>query len=389
MSSQPSVITVGIDATNLRQGGGVTHLVEILTAADNQGRFKVVIWGGQQTLAKLPERPWLEKVNPPELNLGILRRIWWQLFSLAPAAYAAGCSVLFVPGGSYVGNFRPTVTMSQNLLPFEWVELRRYGCSLSALKLLALRYSQSRSFRAANGVIFLTKYAKQAVLLVTGPLPGRSVVIPHGLNPRFQIRPKDLHRLDEYTEEKPCRLLYVSNVDHYKHQCHVVEAVHMLRSEGLSAVLELIGPANPAALALLHAAIARFDPEGCWVHYHGEVPYESVHENYHKADIGVYASSCETFGITLLEAMAASLPIACSNRSAMPEILGEAGLYFDPENPADIARAIRKYILDPGLRRENAVLGYERCLQYSWRRCADETFQFLEEVSIEANKGKV
>jgi glycosyltransferase involved in cell wall biosynthesis len=61
----------------------------------------------------------------------------------------------------------------------------------------------------------------------------------------------------------------------------------------------------------------------------------------------------------------------------MPEILQDAGLYFDPESPSDIANAIRKFIVLPELREEKANLSFALVQQYSWRRCADETFDFL------------
>lgn len=386
--SKVKPVTIGIDATNLRHGGGMTHLIELLTAAEpgNHGVSKVVVWGGTQILAKLPERSWLEKVNPIALDGGLLSRTCWQRFCLSRAAHAAGCSVLFVPGGSYAGSFRPMITMSRNLLPFEWRELRRYGGSLTTLKLLLLRYFQSRSFRGADGLIFLTEYARQVVLKVTGQISGKATTIPHGINPRFRIKPKDTPPSSEYTESNPCRLLYVSSIAQYKHQWHVVEAVHALRAEGLSIVLELVGPAYPTAFARLQAVLERLDAEGRWVHYRGALPYEALHSTYEDADIGVFASSCENMPNILLETMAAGLPVACSNRGPMPEMLGDAGLYFDPENPADIAQAIRMFVLSPELRSEMAQAGFERAKQFSWGNCADQTFSFLVVAAERARK---
>ena len=378
-----SGVVVGIDAANLRRGGGMTHLIELLTAAEPEksGIARVVVWGGRQTLTKLPDRPWLQKANPTALDRGILRRTWWQWFSLSKAAYAAGCDVLFVPGGSYAGSFRPMVTMSRNLLPFEWRELRRYGGSLSAFRLHLLRYTQSRSYRGADGVIFLTEYARRAVLKVTGQIAGNTITIPHGLNSRFQIQPRGQRPIGEYTESNPYRLLYVSIIDQYKHQWHVVEAVHALRMEGVSIVIELVGPAYTPALTRLQAVIARLDPEGRWVHCHGAVPYEALNQQYALADLGVFASSCENMPNILLETMAAGLPVACSNRGPMPEVLGDAGLYFDPESPSDIAQALRKLILSPELRSERAKASFKRAKQFSWKNCADQTFSFLAAVA--------
>ena len=132
----------------------------------------------------------------------------------------------------------------------------------------------------------------------------------------------------------------------------------------------------------LNAAITKFDPENTWVRYHGAVPYEELNNLYAQADLGVFASSCENMPIILLEKMASGLPIACSNRGPMPEVLGNAGLYFDPERPTEIMHSLRKYIESPDLRSEKASNSIARCQQYSWSRCADETFTFLAKISL-------
>lgn len=376
-------LVVGIDATNLQRGGGVTHLVELLTSAAPgvHGVASVVVWGGERTIARLPERSWLTKVSPEGLNGGLFRRTLWQRFSLGRAAAEARCHVLFVPGGSYACDFEPVVTMSQNLLPFEWAELRRYGWSWMTLKLLLLRRIQSRSYRRAHGVIFLTDYAMRAVKESTGPLACRTAIIPHGLSPRFHIDPRPQLPVDRCTDANPFRVLYVSIVDQHKHQWHVVTAVDALRREGYPISLDLVGPSYAPALARLEAAIERLDPGRHWVHYHGSVPYEALHEIYREADVGVFASSCETFGMILLEMMAAGLPVASSKRSALPEVLGSAGLYFDPESPADIADVLRTFVRSPELRAEKAQAAAERCRQFSWERCADQTFTILADVA--------
>ncbi|WP_089728212.1 glycosyltransferase family 4 protein [Candidatus Thiosymbion oneisti] len=379
---------IGIDATNLRRGGGVTHLIELLAAAEpeQQGIARIVIWGGSQTLAAIADRPWLEKRQPAELNRGLLRRTLWQRRQLSKEAASAGCDLLFVPGGSYAGRFRPVVTMSRNLLPFELEELLRYGWSVTTLKLLLLRWAQSRSFRRADGVIFLTQAAKSSVLRVTGQLETECPIIPHGLNPRFRLVPRSQRPIDAYHAERPYRVIYVSIIDQYKHQWHVVEAVSALRREGLPLALDLVGPAYPPALVGLNADIARCDPAGQWVHYHGAVAYSELHDLYAQADLGLFASSCENMPNTLLETMAAGLPVACSDRGPMPEVLGDAGVYFDPERPDDIARALREFIASPALRTEKAEVSYTAALAFDWKRCADDTFSFLARVATDYRK---
>ncbi|MGA2228428.1 MAG: glycosyltransferase, partial [Syntrophobacteraceae bacterium] len=102
---------------------------------------------------------------------------------------------------------------------------------------------------------------------------------------------------------------------------------------------------------------------------------------YLQADLFVYASSCENMPNILIEAMASSLPIACSNRGPMPEVLGDAGLYFDPESPEQIAGAIRELMTGHEKRSECAARAYEYAKQYSWERCARDTFAFIAGVA--------
>lgn len=382
-------LVVGIDATNLRQGGGRTHLIELLRAANPEahGISRVVVWGSRATLALLDDRSWLAKVNPPAQEGGLLARSLWQRSHLSKAARESGCDVLFVPGGNYTGNFHPVVTMSQNMLPFEWRELRRYGWSWLSLKLVLLRLSQSRTFRLADGVIFLTTYANNSVQQVTGVLPN-TALIPHGLNPRFVQTPRAQQSVEAFSPATPLRMLYVSIIDQYKHQWHVVEAVSNLRQRtGWSLALDLVGPAYPPALRRLQACIQRCDPGGSWVRYHGAVPFDQLHTLYGQADLGIFASSCENMPNILLETMAAGLPTACSNRGPMPEVLGDAGVYFEPEQPSDITRALRELIDSPQLRTEMAQASYQRARQFSWQHCADETFGFLAAVAQQQKRG--
>ena len=88
----------------------------------------------------------------------------------------------------------------------------------------------------------------------------------------------------------------------------------------------------------------------------------------------------------LLEAMAAGLPIASSNRGPMPEILGESGVYFDPEQPEQIAAALEELLRDPSLRAHRAQAAYERAATYSWRRCAGETSGTCSSGSISCRR---
>lgn len=374
---------LGIDASNIRGGGGVTHLVELLRAAKPQehGFKEVIVWGGASTLSRLEDRPWLRKGYEPVLDQILPIRLYWQLFTLDRLVQKEACDVLFVPGGTYTGAFRPFVTFSQNLLPFEWTEAMRYGVSWMLLKMLLLYRSQKRTFVRANGVIYLTQYARDVVIKKVKQLRGKSAVIHHGVDKRFLLAPREQRDIGSYSSQRPFRILYVSPVYVYKHQWHVAEAVARLHDAGFPIKLDLIGSADAPALKHLHRATSRLDAEEKFICHHGFSSHSEIFSQYHKADIFVFASTCETFGMVITEAMAAGLPIASSNRGPMPEVLGDAGVYFNPEKPDQIAEAIRKLIEDPILRTEKAEAAFERAKEFTWARCADETFGFLAECS--------
>ncbi len=230
MSTLPSLI-MGIDASNLLLGGGRTHLLELLshTNPKDHGFSKVIVWGAKTTLVLLPDIDWLIKRNPSALDGGLVQRLFWQLFQLDKQVHAEGCHILFTPGGTYGGRFKPIVTMNQNLIPFEWRVLKRYGLSFTSMKMLMLRWTQSHSFRTADGVIFLSKYAEIEVKKVVSPLLGRTQIIPHGQNIGFNRPPKPQKAIRNYNTSQPYRLLYVSTVDQYKHQWQVVAAVGSFR----------------------------------------------------------------------------------------------------------------------------------------------------------------
>lgn len=374
---------IGIDASNIRAGGGITHLAQMLMSAvlPAAGIQRIIVWGGQATLARLPDQDWLTKDHVGWLDRSLPFRVFWQQFCLPRVAMRAGCSALFSPGGSVpiIGRI-PCVTMSQNMLPFEPHERRRFGWrSWMYWKLQVLRWVQGRSFQRAAGVIFLTRYARDTVRAQVAVR--RDTIVTHGVEPRFFREKRKQRTPDECTEANPFRILYVSIIDVYKHQDKVALAAAQLRTRRLPLVVDFVGPAYGSALTRLQDRIRHLDGSQKYLNYRGPITFEQLHAAYAEADAFVFASSCENLPNILLEAMAAGLPIACSNRGPMPEVLGDAGVYFDPEQPAEIARAIECLYADPTLRALLAEKAQQRARDYTWPRCAHETLTFIASVA--------
>ena len=374
---------LGIDASNIRAGGGITHLKELLAAYNpTEDTFtKITVWSGTHTLDQLENKPWLDKQTHPFLDKNIFFRLFWQRFLADSTFKKSSINVLFAPGALYYTTFKPIVTMSHNLLPFSPKERDRFGKSYMKYRLELLEKKQGKAFKTASGVIFLTHFAKNTIIKRLNSELKDSAVIAHGIAPVFYKEPKIQKAISEYSEQKPFELLYVSIVNVYKHQKTLVEAVYNLVKQGYPVKLKLVGPAYSPELGKLNEAIQKFDPGNNFVDYTGPIPYSELKSIYHNTDAFVFPSSVENLPNILIEAMASGLPIACSNYGPMPEVLQDAGIYFDPEKVEQITNALKE-LLDDHLKRQSiAEKAYKASNNYSWESCARETFDYLSSFS--------
>lgn len=381
---------LAIDASNIRQGGGLTHLTQLLSAANPglAGIARVGVWAGSATLAALPERPWLDRYSHPWLDRSLPFRLAWQRWTLPSALASAGCDLLLAPGGSFSPACRiPTVAISQNMLPFESDEAARFGrLSAMRLKMRLLRASQSDAFRRAAGVIFLSAYARDRLVAALRLDSARTALVPHGIEPRFFCPPRPARNLAECSPTAPFRLLYVSIQMPYKHQIEVARAVARLRADGLPLAIDFVGAPWGVYGAAFAQECTRLDPTGDFLRCSGEVPFTRLHALYQAADGFVFASSCENLPNIMIEAMAAGLPILSSDRGPMPEVLGDAGSYFDPCSVDSIVAALLAFAEDRAQRTEFSAEAYKRARAYSWQRCADDTFAFIARTGAEMRR---
>jgi glycosyltransferase involved in cell wall biosynthesis len=250
---------------------------------------------------------------------------------------------------------------------------------------LALKYVQARSLKKADAAIFLTEYASRVIQKFTGPLK-HAVVIPHGVGQLF--RQKTAEGKWNGQTEAGIKCLYVSNASMYKHQWHVVKGIRMLRDRGHKISLVLAGGGSGPAQKLLDEEIALTDPKAEFVTQIGFVKHNEIPKLLREADLFIFASSCENMPNTLIEGMASGLPIACSNRGPMPEVLKDGGVYFDPENASSIASAVEQIIADEGKRVTIAQKAKQLSEQYSWARCGRQTWEFLTSVASK-NKERI
>lgn len=372
---------IGIDASNIGGGGGVTHLKEILAYLPTQKEIeKVNVFASQKVLNQIPDNKLIHKMTFPAFNKGLLHRVIFQLW-VYDKHIKQNCDILFSITGDYLGNFKPVAGMSRNMLLYErdiWKEIKQ---PKEIMRFWLNYIKQKRCFSKASGVLFISQFAKDYVLKKLTLKNKQIAVIHHGISPRFQVKVSKQLSIENYSENKPFKLLYVSTVHVYKHQWNVVSAVALLRQKGYPIELDLVGGVifKPAGKKL-EKTIQENDSENKFIHYHGHVPYDKIDEFYKNADGIIYASTCENMPNILIESMASGLPIVCSNKQPMPEFLKENGIYFDAKNVKSIANAIEEMLLNPEKRESMAIRNFEEVKKYSWEITANETFSFLEDI---------
>jgi glycosyltransferase involved in cell wall biosynthesis len=116
------------------------------------------------------------------------------------------------------------------------------------------------------------------------------------------------------------------------------------------------------------------------VEFLGSVPHNEIAGLYRGARAFVFPSAVETFGLPVLEAMAAGVPVIASDRMSVPEVVGPAGVVVDPDDPSAMARAIGRILDDDSLRSALVAAGRRRVRELTWRRVADEFDALFSEV---------
>lgn len=369
-------IKIGIDASRNRSGGAKAHVIGLISEGNPEtyGIDEVHIWGFKSLLDSLPDKPWLFKHNPEVLEKSLFKQILWQWFKLEKEAKSKKIDVLFATDASTFSSFSPMVVMSQDLIQYEPGMMRIYGWGKARLSNIMKLIVQNKAMRNASGVIFLTEYSMNTVQKITGILKN-NIVIPHGVGDLFKNKvhfPKE-----DLINQQAINCIYVSNTEMYKHQWNVVKAIANLRKRGFPVKLTLAGGGSGPSREMLNNEIQNSDPNKEFVQIVEFVTPLKMPDLLSDSDISIFASSCENLPVTLLESMAVGLPIASSNLGPMPEVLKDAGVYFDPRDYESIVLAIEKLIREDTVRLQKAKQAKKLANTYSWTSCSNETWDYL------------
>jgi glycosyltransferase involved in cell wall biosynthesis len=243
------------------------------------------------------------------------------------------------------------------------------------------RMSYPRTAKVADAVIINSESLRREVMRYLDVDPGKLRLIPEAVDHDL-FRPGDAdearaHVAERYGVTRPF-LLFVSSLWPYKNCEGLLRAFAAAKSELGDRQLAVVGPGRDVAYVAELKALAEqlgIADDVVWV---GGVPLEETVQFYRAADVFVYPSFNETFGLPILEAMAAGCPVVTSDTSAMPETAGGCALLADPRDPESIADAIVKACGPEGERLRAS--GLPRAAEFTWDATAERTLDVYREV---------
>lgn len=201
---------------------------------------------------------------------------------------------------------------------------------------------------------------------------------------RAERRERHTRMLDRYQVDYPF-LLYAGTVRPQKNVSRLIEAFSVLRAElsqhphyrrlKLIIIGDDISKNHSVRLAVLHTHTEDS------VRFLGFVPDEALRVFFEAAEAFVFPSLHEGFGLAPLEAMVAGTAVVASNVSALPEVLGDAAMYVNPDNVFDISRGIHDVLLDTELKESLVQKGYQQAKQYSWNTAARQVLEVYKQAA--------
>jgi glycosyltransferase involved in cell wall biosynthesis len=226
-----------------------------------------------------------------------------------------------------------------------------------------------RHARRADRVIVVSRFVAGEVERLLGISAERIAVCPNGA-PEWATAPSTGSLRSGY-------LLFVGTIEPRKNVRALLDAYARLRSRRADAPqLVMAGHVSPDADDLLRLIQQR--PLASHVDYRGYVAAADREALFKGAQALVLPSLDEGFGIPALEAMSAGVPVVVSNRGALPEVVGDAGLFIDPDDPESLAAALERITSDRDLRASLALRGLDRSRQFTWAQTAREVRRAYE-----------
>jgi glycosyltransferase involved in cell wall biosynthesis len=351
---------IAIDARWLHLGGLGTYAYHLIAGFAQHGNgFALRGIVNQRNAERIV--PFCDRVVIAEASMYSLRE------QLEIASAAKGADLLHVPHYNAPLLYRgPLLVSIHDVIHITDPEYRRgvraWFYARPVLNLVA---------RRADHIVTVSEYSKAQIVEQLGVPPSKVTTIYNGVNSQFCY----VERGDAFAAVSRALglttpyILYVGNLRPHKNVSTLLRAFALLRKrEDIPQELLIIGD---------DARWGHVRREECFrlgihdtTHFVSHVAQELLPKIYAAADLLVMPSTIEGFGLPVLEAMACGTPVVCSRATSLPEVGGDAVLYFDPASPEELASLIERVVNSSDLRETLRTKGLERAKQFTWEDSA-------------------
>lgn len=263
--------------------------------------------------------------------------------------------------GNSVRYVSPTVITCHDIIALRvrsnYSELARY-----------LRAKHIASLVNASGIIFISEHTKNDFLTQFDYKEENTSVIHHGVSDTFQPRDKEVCREELRLPLNRPIILHIGTEEARKNTETILRAIHTLRKQDPAVLLVRIGGQSSRSRKLIEKL--GLEKNTLYIQNQSEL---SIAHFYNAADVFVFPSTYEGFGLPVLEAMKSGCPVIASNATSIPEITGDAAVLLNPRDVNGFTKSIETILDDASLQIQMSKKGIERAHQFNWRKTALKT----------------
>lgn len=384
---------IGIDATGVwrdgeKLGGVVNYTVEItrsLVNVDTENEY--IIYCRNDVSDELADLS-------PRASLQVLRsrsRKLLQQTRLPLAALSDRLDLMFFPlnSASLISPCKSVVTIHDlhpYVIPERFAVVHGSQVHGSFLRSAASRWYWRRMLEMASRrisrIVAVSDVTKKDIETIFR-IPGEKIDVVHeGVDKeRFGFHGHDKGSASFREEhDLPERYILCMGTHAYKNLEGSIRSFHHVRKCAQQTLSLVICGRTGNIGHEIYELVRELDLERSVI-FTGFFPEEHLSNLYRNAELLLFPSFYEGFGLPVLEAYACGTPVVASTAGALPEVAGDAALLTDPENPSEIASAVLKLLTDSELREKKRRLGYKRVEQFSWEKSARKTIEVFEKAA--------
>lgn len=389
-------IEVGVDATTWWNERGFGRFTRCLVGAMSRrsGRFRYTLVVDREPDTSLPAEARLLRVDVrrtvTESARGSSSRSLADMWALSRSVSRRGFGVFFFPA---VYSYVPLLTRVPTVVGFHDTTAERYPELMFPTRRnhLFWKLKVAIALRQAHRVMTVSEASARDLRQFLGVAPERIDIVWEAAHPCFRpVHDPDLaHEARRRLGIPPTAplLVYFGGLNPHKNVLGLLRAFPRVLDSHPHCVLAIVGDLsgrgfhdNAAEVGAFIEKSPRLRPN---VRLTGFIADEELVVLLNAATAFVLPSLAEGFGLPAVEAMACGLPVLASNRGSLPEVVGDAGVYFDPESPSEVADAIVGLLADSPRRRRLSARALARAAEYTWDRAAEQAEASLERAWTE------